>query len=100
MLTFGTVFENQGFGDSSSENQLAVAEPTSFARLCISQSCENISYRISASVPMESFIYLGNGLQPQDNFGQVLPMAPRCLHPISQLQFHLPRHYTSIRQDL
>ena len=38
LLTFGTTSLNHGFGDSSSENQAAVAELTSLERLCISHS--------------------------------------------------------------
>jgi hypothetical protein len=37
-LTFGTVSLNHGFGESSSANQAAVAEPASLARLRISHS--------------------------------------------------------------
>jgi hypothetical protein len=36
--TFGTTSLNHGFGDSNSENQSAVAEPTSLDRLRISHS--------------------------------------------------------------
>lgn len=38
ILTLGTTFLNHGDDESSSENQSAVAEPTSFERFLISQS--------------------------------------------------------------
>lgn len=42
LLTFGTTSLNQGLGESSSEDQSAVADPASLDLLCISQSAGRV----------------------------------------------------------
>lgn len=86
-LTLGTTLENQGLGDKSSENHLAVAEPWSFARLCISQSILRVNTRpVIAKGEDETWrntlkMYTG----PRTVFRETLKSLPGILIPLCRL---------------
>ena len=88
-LTFGTTSLNHGFGDSSSANHSAVAEPISLERLCISHSA------LVRRLPRDGrhYCYLGNVLQLRDGFAPDLLMGPRCSYPTQQPLYHEPIHW-------
>lgn len=89
LLAFGTTSLNHGFGDSSSANQVAVAEPTSLERLRISQSSLLLVVKNwDGIVPA----YLESARQPRGDFVLGPEVVPMCSYPTLLLWNHEQRH--------